>query len=286
MYCIPMLYEGVNEVFYNSNLLTKYNIPIPHTWNQLLSSLAAAKKDGLIPMAFGDKDGFPGEHMWMWLLATTCGAAKVNAAINTTTTKFTDPCFVEAAARIQQLQNDGYFSPGPAGVAYATAQAVFASGKAAFYQTGNWYLGTPPTTFKLGVIAPAPGVSPSESEGSIIQVFGIPSKGSNKAAAAKFLDFLFTPAFGVPWVHTTQQWDVADNVIDKGGAALAKQTFDQGYKNTKSSIPFLELALPIPIGEQQIYKGVQDLLTGQMTPQAFTASVQTALDKARAKATK
>jgi multiple sugar transport system substrate-binding protein len=46
-------------VFYRVSLFLDKDYAVPTTWNSLLALCAEMKKDGLTPIAFGDKDGWP-----------------------------------------------------------------------------------------------------------------------------------------------------------------------------------------------------------------------------------
>ena len=58
VYGIPIDYYPW-AVFYRKSVFQEHNYQVPTTWTDLLSLCQQMQKDGLIPFAFGDKDGWP-----------------------------------------------------------------------------------------------------------------------------------------------------------------------------------------------------------------------------------
>jgi multiple sugar transport system substrate-binding protein len=58
VYGIPIDYYPW-AVFYRKSVFAAHNYQIPATWTDLMSLCKQMQKDGLIPFAFGDKDGWP-----------------------------------------------------------------------------------------------------------------------------------------------------------------------------------------------------------------------------------
>jgi multiple sugar transport system substrate-binding protein len=57
-YFVP-IYNYPWVVFYNKSTFAKYGYQIPKTWDALIALCKQMKKDGLVPFAFGQKDGWP-----------------------------------------------------------------------------------------------------------------------------------------------------------------------------------------------------------------------------------
>ena len=58
-YLVP-LYNYPWVVFYNKSVFTAKGYTVPTTWDQYLALAKKMKADGIIPIAFADKDGWPG----------------------------------------------------------------------------------------------------------------------------------------------------------------------------------------------------------------------------------
>ncbi|MFI0941739.1 ABC transporter substrate-binding protein [Streptomyces sp. NPDC021020] len=57
-YLVP-LYNYPWVVFYNKSEFTKRGYAVPTTWDEYIALAKKMKTDGLVPIAFGDKDGWP-----------------------------------------------------------------------------------------------------------------------------------------------------------------------------------------------------------------------------------
>jgi multiple sugar transport system substrate-binding protein len=57
-YLVP-LYNYPWVVFYNKSTFAKHHYTVPTTWDEYVALAKQMKTDGLIPIAFGDKDGWP-----------------------------------------------------------------------------------------------------------------------------------------------------------------------------------------------------------------------------------
>src|SRR5262249_8248080 len=148
---------------------------------------------GVTPIAIGAKDGWPAEHWYMAFLVQRCGVETVYKAIEKNGAKFTDECFVQAAADLQQLAQKGYLSAGATRDDYGNSQAPLPPGQAAFFQTGSWFASgweQNPPTFKVGIM-PFPRMKDSrftsDVTGAVTHVFAIPTGAKNPEAARKVL---------------------------------------------------------------------------------------------------
>ena len=57
-YFVPLYYYAWG-VFYRPSVFKKHGYSVPKTWDQYVALLKKMKKDGLAPIALGDKDGWP-----------------------------------------------------------------------------------------------------------------------------------------------------------------------------------------------------------------------------------
>ncbi|MBV2354887.1 ABC transporter substrate-binding protein [Streptomyces sp. J2-1] len=57
-YFVP-LYTYAWAVFYRKSVFQQHGYEVPTTWDQLVALCKRMKKDGLVPIAFGDKDAWP-----------------------------------------------------------------------------------------------------------------------------------------------------------------------------------------------------------------------------------
>jgi raffinose/stachyose/melibiose transport system substrate-binding protein len=282
VYCIPYTYATGWQIYYNPEILEANGIAVPQTWDEFVAAMETLKAAGVTPIALGAIDGWPAEHWWMAFLVQRCGVETVYQAINQDGASFTDECFVQAAADLQALAQNGYIAEGATGENYDTAQAVFLSGQAAFFQTGSWFASgweqTPPT-FDVGIM-PFPRFADAafaeDVTGAVTHAFAIPTEAQNPEAAMDVLAWMASPEAGAIWARNGNM-----SMIDGAVAENAPEVV-QGLWATvgdaSAALPWIENELPPGVGEDRVYSGSVALLTGEMTPEQFGQSIQEALE--------
>ena len=178
-------------VFYNK---AKVSSP-PKTFAEFEAMLAKAKRDGETPIAFGNLDKFGGIHEFQTVqnLFTPKSSTR-NFVFAKNGQTFDTAENREAAAKLQDWANKGYFTKDFNGVGYDPAWQQFVKGKGPFTIAGTWI------TFdalkglgdKLGFFL-MPGReagSDPVSLGGESLPWGITSKSKNADVAAAYLDFI------------------------------------------------------------------------------------------------
>jgi len=282
VYCLPYTFATGWQVYYNADILKENGVAVPKTYEQFLAAADTLKSKGVTPIAFGGKDGWPGEHWWMNFLVQRCGVAKVYSAIQGKGAKFTDACFTQSAADFQNLQTKGYFGDGAASNDYNTATALFQAGKAAFFQTGSWFASgweTQPPKFKAGILS-FPRMSGSkftgDVTGAVTHVFGISTKSKNRDAAIKFLTWMAGKQASTIWAKDGNM-ALYHGAVPAASPKVIKELWVNVSKGSRA-LPWVENELPPGVGEDKIYNGTVGLLTGGTTPAQFTQGIQQALD--------
>jgi len=129
---------GMVGFWYNKALFEQAGIDAPPaTWTEFLEDVQTLKDAGITPISIGEGDKWPGMHFWNYLATRLCGQAKFEAAM-ARTGSFTDPCFVEAGAKLQELVALEPFQEGFLGAVHDDMQAAFGNGKAAMELSGQW----------------------------------------------------------------------------------------------------------------------------------------------------
>ena len=282
IYCIPYTYSTGWQIYYNPEILEANGIEVPQNWTEFVAAMDTLKAAGVTPIALGAIDGWPAEHWWMAFLVQRCGVETVYQAINQDGASFTDACFVQAAADLQALVQNGYVSAGATGENYDTSQAVFLSGQAAFYQTGSWFASgweqTPPA-FDVGIM-PFPRFEDAafteDVTGAVTHVIAIPSGAQNPEAAMAVLKWLTSEEAGAIWASNGNM-SMIDGAV-AGNAPEAVQGLWATVGDASAALPWIENELPPGVGEDRVYSGSVALLTGEMTPEQFGQSIQEALE--------
>jgi len=129
---------GIVGFWYNKALFEQAGIDAPpQTWTEFLEDVQTLKDAGITPISIGEGDKWPGMHFWNYLATRICGQAGFEAALNRTGS-FTDPCFVEAGEKLQELVALEPFQEGFLGAVHDDMQATFGNGKAAMELSGQW----------------------------------------------------------------------------------------------------------------------------------------------------
>ena len=218
----------------------------------------------------------------MAFLVQRCGVETVYKAIHQDGASFTDECFVQAAADLQNLAQGGYFSAGATGDDYGAAQALFLSGKAAFFQTGSWFASgweeTPPA-FDVGIM-PFPRFSdaafPDDVTGAVTHVFAIPTGAKNPEAAMDVLDWLASDEAATIWARNGNM-ALIQGAVEENAPEVIQQLW-ASVGDASAALPWIENELPPGVGEDKVYSGSVALFSGDMTPEQFSQSIQDALE--------
>ena len=129
---------GMVGWWYNEDLFAEAGITEPPTtWTELLADVETLKAAGITPISLGEKDSWTGMHIWSYLATRLCGQDGFLAAANRTGA-FTDPCFVEAGTKLQELIDLEPFQAGFLGASHDEMQGTFGNGKAAMELSGQW----------------------------------------------------------------------------------------------------------------------------------------------------
>jgi raffinose/stachyose/melibiose transport system substrate-binding protein len=134
---------GIVSWWYNKDLFTQAGIAdVPTTWTDLINDVNLLKAKNITPISLGEKDTWTGMHIWSYLATRICGQEKFLAAANRTGGSFTDPCFIEAGQKLQELIALQPFQAGFLGASHDVMQGTFGNGEAAMELSGQWAPGS------------------------------------------------------------------------------------------------------------------------------------------------
>ncbi len=129
---------GMVGFWYNKELFQKAGIAAPpKTWTELLDDVKKLQAAGITPIALGDKDKWPGHFFWVYLAVRQGGKDAFDKAYSRSG-KFTDPPFIEAGKKLQQLVELKPFPEGFLGLTFNDHAAMMGSGKAGMELMGQW----------------------------------------------------------------------------------------------------------------------------------------------------
>ncbi len=272
LYGVSQMGEIVG-VFYNRRKVKT----VPKTFAEFEQMLAKSKQAGETPISFGNLDKWPGIHEFQTVQNQFVGKdptrnfvfAKNGQTFDTAENR-------EAAKKLVEWADKGYFTKDFNGVGYDPAWQQFAKGKGPFTIAGTWI--TFDALKALGdnlgfFLMPSrePGGEPVSLGGESIP-WAITSKSKNADVAAAYIDFITNAKAADVLVETDNL--PAMEATKEPAAPVNKEIFAawKQLNDTDGLTPYMDYATPTFFDD---FSGaVQRLLGGKLTPDEFTKGVQ------------
>lgn len=142
LYSIPNEIETL-VLYYNTAVFEENGWTAPKTMDELMTLSATIDEAGVIPFAHGNAEWRPSNEWFVGEFLNQVGSpAKVYAAL-TGAAKWTEPEFVDAITKLNDMQQNGWFMGGLDRYYTATSSdtaSAFAYGDAAMKIEGTWFL--------------------------------------------------------------------------------------------------------------------------------------------------
>ncbi|QWU16523.1 extracellular solute-binding protein [Paenibacillus sophorae] len=134
--------NNIEVVFYNKDLFQQAGISdTPKTFEEMLQDVKTLKSKGITPIAIGEKDSWTGSFLFMNMLLRTNGGPGFLKDVVDGKKTFSDPAFIQAVDRFQDLVQAGAFPDGATSIDATAGGNIFKSGKAAMWVIGSWETG-------------------------------------------------------------------------------------------------------------------------------------------------
>ncbi|CAG0981606.1 Multiple sugar-binding protein [Anaerolineales bacterium] len=278
---------GMVGFWYNKALFEQAGITTPPaTWTEFLDAVKALKAAGITPISIGEGDKWPGMHFWNYLATRVCGKEKFEAAM-ARTGSFTDPCFVEAGTKLQELLALEPFQDGYLGATHDEMQATFGNGKAAMELSGQWA-----PTVQAANAADQKGVT-----GDNLGLFGFPAVEGGAGSAADVVGGGNGFAIGkdaepeaVDFVKYLTSVENQTIIAEHGSGIPVVKGSEKGLKDPNmllvqqlfAAAPYFQLYydqfLP-PATGSVLNDSVQGLFAGTLTPEQVAQAVEDSVAK-------
>jgi len=141
-------------LWYDANLLAKYKIDPPKTWDEFLAACATLKKNDVYGISWSSK--WAGEYAmnyWFYPEVATLDYKAFVGIENLDENAWQAPAVQEVIGRLKTLLDKGYFDTASAGMDASEIQMEFIKRSFAFYPCGSWLeaemSGNWPDDFKL-----------------------------------------------------------------------------------------------------------------------------------------
>lgn len=289
-YGVP-LYNNGKFMGYNKAAFEEAGIAVPTSFEELIESCEPLRNAGYEPIAFGNKDGWPGLHYLQQLFAYNVPSDVLNADFKPETAVLDHEGYIASLEQFKTLVDEcTETGDGTNGVLYTTAQEALARGSAAMYYqeilefdtvTAEGNALTPENfgIFKLPVPAGAQG-DPEAIEGSP-EGYLINAKSPRAALAVDFMKFvtstesaktLSSPPFGQPST-------VLGAVTPETSSEAVYEGIDQ-VNNASQILVWLD-TVTVPEVADAWLAGGEAIISGSSTPEEVLESVRNASNSAK-----
>ncbi len=277
MYATPVASSSLIGLYYNKTILDSLHLSVPKTLADFESDSAKIKAAGQIPIAFGSQDQGSATAD-LFALQDLIGSVKNigNFIYSTGTVPITDTGMVQAATKLKQYADNGWFTPDYAGIQSTDAETNFLNGHGVFRFD---YTGTIPfkpaqnNTFGY-VQLPQLSGNTVVGTGAANGILAISSKCKNPDAAAAFLNFMAGQQSAqiavnngfLPLLHAV--------TVPKHNLLLSSQIAgQQSLDKDNGYVPYFDWSTPTMLNT--LGGQVQELLAGLSTPEKLAQAGQT-----------
>ncbi len=277
-YGIPDQIETLG-VYYNKDLFKSLGLAVPRTLTQLAAACEKIKAAGKICLDFANKDQWPGASMFSMLATQALGRQNLDRILHGNGS-WNTPGVVNGIQKVfVDFNKQGYYPPSLNGIAYDDANALFYAGKAAMLPTGTWLTAeiVPSAKFKVGFFPfPSTGSRAPALASGIGDGWYISSRSKHPNEAAEFLNYWFSQKTGRVQLRTFNT--VPAFPVNTAGLKLPP-LFAQIVGLIKSGQAQAGYNLDVltpDVFNQEMYKGLQEVLNGSRSPQQEAAALQRA----------
>ncbi len=137
VYGLPAdIFDG-SGLYYNRAIFAKYGLSVPKTYADLKHVADVLNSHGIIPIAWGAKDGWPNADWYLMVAEQMAPGVWDKAQVGKA--KFTDPGLVKALQVMVNMQKDKIFGRSSwATTQYPEALTLLETGRAAMWASGSW----------------------------------------------------------------------------------------------------------------------------------------------------
>jgi multiple sugar transport system substrate-binding protein len=191
-YFVP-LYNYPWALFYRKSVFAAKGYQIPTTWDAFLALCAQMKKDGLVPIAFGDKDGWPAMGTFD-ILNMRVNGYQFHMDLMAHKVPWTDPKVKDVFTHFAQMLP--YHQTGALGRIWQDAAKTLLAKQAGMYMLGSFVAQqfTGADLADLDFFA-FPAINPANAQDSLdapIDGFMMSKRAKNQDAAKALLEYIGT----------------------------------------------------------------------------------------------
>lgn len=279
--------EGLDvfQFYYHTDIFEENGVEPPTTWDEFLAVCQTLKDAGVQPIILGARDNFQGGWLFGNLVQSSVGREAMTEVVYGDG-DFTAPDFIRAAEMLKQLVDEEYISGMEAAALEGEqAQAAFGQGQGGMTVQQQSF---PISLATDGIDTSNIGsfVMPSRNEGQpaiptagLAHSWVLNASTQNLEAAEAWLEWVISDEY-LQLAYENGGGLVPARIVPDS-VTLPPAVQDAAEKVEEGAGYNPSVYLPAG-GTQAWYAAMQNLITGQATPEEAMAGVQEALEEARA----
>jgi ABC-type glycerol-3-phosphate transport system substrate-binding protein len=275
IYAIPND-EGTYALYYNKALFRKAGIARPpRTYAEVLADCKIFKSKGILPLAYGDRDGYSTDN-WVTYDYASYMAPNDIALVNDRKMKYTDPKLVKPLEQLVKFKQQGCVNADASTHENNDANTYFTSGKAAMVQMFPFVIKQFEKALgsNLGIAKlPQSGPHVGRTSANSFHNWVIPKNAKNPDGAWEFIKM------AVDKQGATQLENVVGALpTNKAVLAAAKDPFTRFFAQVSAhpQVPLLDSIVPLKVA-LLYYVQLQAAFAGKATPLEAMQNVEKGL---------
>jgi ABC-type glycerol-3-phosphate transport system substrate-binding protein len=264
IYAIPND-QGTYGLFYNKALFKKAGVAAPpKTYAELLADCVKFKAKGIIPLAYGDRDGYSTDN-WVTYDYASYMAPNDISLINAGKLKYADPKLVKPLQQLVKFKQQGCVNADASTHENNDANTYFTSGKAAMVQMFPFVIKSFEQALgKNLALAPLPqsGPHPGRTAANSFHNWVIPKNANNKTGAWEFIKMAVDSKGASDLATTVGALPTNKVAITRITDPLTKRFLRVA---AHPQIPLLDSVVPLKVA-LLYYQQLQAAFSGKTTP--------------------
>jgi multiple sugar transport system substrate-binding protein len=270
---------GTYALFYNKALFKKAGVASPpKTYRELLAACTKFKAAGIIPLAYGDRDGYSTDNWVTYNYVSYVRAKNDITRVWKGEIKYTDPRLVRPLEELVQFKKQGCVNADASTHENNDANTYFTSGKAAMVQMFPFVAGDFHRALgaKLGIARlPVSGNGPFKNKvaGNSFHNWVIPKNATNAEGAWEFIKLAVDKTS-----HSQLAQLTGAPPTNKAALAAAKDPYAIFFREALANavVPVLDSLIPVKVA-LLYYQQLQAAFAGRVTPAQAMQKVEKGL---------
>lgn len=264
IYAIPND-QGTYGLFYNKALFRKAGVAVPpKTYSQFLADCPKFKAKGIIPLAYGDRDGYSTDN-WVTYDYSSYMAPNDISLVNSGKMKYANPKLVKPLEQLVKFKQQGCVNADASTHENNDANTYFTSGKAAMVLMFPFVIKSFEQALgkNLGIARlPQSGPHPGRSAANSFHNWVIPKNAKNKDGAWSFIQMAVDSQGATALAQT-----VGALPTNKIAISRIKDPITQFFLRVAAhpQVPLLDSIVPLKVA-LLYYQQLQAAFAGKGTP--------------------